>query len=97
MHGQSYGQTEAPMLLTFLDAHTVAAAAAGDHPERLRSCGRPAATVRLVIMDEAGRILPPHQPGEIVARGTLARDHNLSQATAEIRTHGWHHTRPCGR
>ena len=31
---QSYGQTEAPMLLTFLDARTVAAAAAGDFPER---------------------------------------------------------------
>ena len=32
---QSYGQTEAPMILTFLDAHTVAAAAAGDHPGTL--------------------------------------------------------------
>ncbi len=29
---QSYGQTEAPMLITFLDARTAAAAAAGDHP-----------------------------------------------------------------
>ncbi len=95
---QSYGQTEAPMLLTFLDSHTVAAAAAGDHPERLRSCGRPTAAVRLAIMDDAGRILPPHQPGEIVARGTLvtAGYHNLPQATAEIRTRGWHHTGDVG-
>jgi fatty-acyl-CoA synthase len=95
---QSYGQTEAPMLLTFLDARTVAAAASGDHPERLRSCGRPTAAVRLAIMDEAGRILPPHQPGEIVARGTLvtAGYHNLPQATAEIRSHGWHHTGDVG-
>ncbi len=29
---QSYGQTEAPMILTFLDRQTVAAAAGGDHP-----------------------------------------------------------------
>jgi len=95
---QSYGQTEAPMLLTFLDARTVAAAAAGDHPERLRSCGRPTASVRLAIMDDAGHILPPHQPGEIVARGTLvtAGYHNLPQATAEIRSHGWHHTGDVG-
>jgi fatty-acyl-CoA synthase len=95
---QSYGQTEAPMLLTFLDARAVAAAAAGDHPERLRSCGRPTAAVRLAIMDDAGRILPPHQPGEIVARGTLVTGgyHNLSQATAEIRSHGWHHTGDVG-
>ena len=95
---QSYGQTEAPMLLTFLEAHTVAAAAAGDHPERLRSCGKPTAAVRLAIMDEAGHMLPPHQPGEIVARGTLvtAGYHNLPQATAEIRSHGWHHTGDIG-
>jgi fatty-acyl-CoA synthase len=95
---QSYGQTEAPMLLTFLDAGTVAAAAAGDHPEYLRSCGRPTAAVRLAIMDDAGHILPPHQTGEIVARGTLvtAGYHNLPQATAEIRSHGWHHTGDVG-
>jgi fatty-acyl-CoA synthase len=95
---QSYGQTEAPMLLTFLDARTVAAAAAGDHPERLRSCGRPTAAVRLGIMDDTGRILPSNQPGEIVARGTLvtAGYHNLPQATAEIRGHGWHHTGDIG-
>jgi fatty-acyl-CoA synthase len=95
---QSYGQTEAPMLLTFLDARTVAAAAAGDHPERLRSCGRPTVAVRLAIMDDAGHILPPHQPGEIVARGTLVSGgyHNLPEATAEIRSHGWHHTGDVG-
>jgi len=95
---QSYGQTEAPMFLTFLDASTVAAAANGDHPERLRSCGRPTASVRLAIMDDAGRILPPHQSGEIVARGTLVAGgyHNLPQATAEIRSHGWHHTGDVG-
>jgi acyl-CoA synthetase (AMP-forming)/AMP-acid ligase II len=86
------------MLLTFLDARTVAAAAAGDHPERLRSCGRPTTAVLLAIMDDTGRFLPPHQPGEIVARGTLitAGYHNLPQATAEIRSHGWHHTGDIG-
>jgi fatty-acyl-CoA synthase len=95
---QSYGQTEAPMLLTFLDAHTVASAAAGDHPERLRSCGRSTSAVRLAVMDDAGRILPCHQTGEIVARGTLVTGgyHNLPEATAEIRRHGWHHTGDVG-
>lgn len=95
---QSYGQTEAPMILTFLDAPTVAAAAAGDHPERLRSCGRPTAAVRVVIMDNNGRILPPHEPGEIVARGSLVSGgyYNLPEATAEIRRYGWHHTGDVG-
>lgn len=95
---QSYGQTEAPMLLTFLDAKTLAAAAAGDHPERLRSCGRATSAVRLAIMDEAGQILPPHQIGEIVARGSLvtAGYHNMPEATAEIHAHNWHHTGDVG-
>jgi fatty-acyl-CoA synthase len=95
---QSYGQTEAPMLVTFLDARTAAASAAGDHPELLRSCGRPTTAVRVAIMNDAGQILPAHQPGEIVVRGTLvtAGYHNLPEATAEIRAHGWHHTGDIG-
>ena len=95
---QSYGQTEAPMLLTFLDAKTLAAAAAGDHPERLRSCGKPTSAVRLAIMDDRGHILSANERGEIVARGTLvtAGYHNMPEATAEIRAYGWHHTGDVG-
>jgi len=95
---QSYGQTEAPMYMTFLDPATVAAAAAGDHPERLRSCGRPTLAVRLAIMDDNGKLLPPFETGEIVARGALvgAGYYNLPEATAEIRAHGWHHTGDVG-
>jgi fatty-acyl-CoA synthase len=95
---QSYGQTEAPMLLTFLDQKTVAAAAAGDHPERLRSCGKPTSAVRLAIMDDRGQLLPPGQPGEIVARGSLVSPgyYGMPEATAEIRAYGWHHTGDIG-
>jgi len=95
---QSYGQTEAPMLLTWLDPMTLAAAAAGDHPERLASCGKATSAVHLAIMDDAGRILPPNERGEIVARGTLvtAGYHKMPEATAEIRAHGWHHTGDVG-
>src|SRR5580692_10311599 len=95
---QSYGQTEAPMLIAFLDQKAVAAAAAGDHPERLRSCGKPTSAVRLAIMDEQGRLLPPGQPGEIVVRGSLVSPgyYEMPEATAEIRRHGWHHTGDIG-
>ena len=95
---QSYGQTEAPMYMTYLDTKTVAAAAAGDHPERLRSCGKPTPAVRLAVMDDEGQLLPPFKPGEIVARGALlsAGYYNLPEATAESRTFAWHHTGDVG-
>jgi acyl-CoA synthetase (AMP-forming)/AMP-acid ligase II len=49
-------------------------------------------------MDEQGHLLPANQTGEIVARGTLVTPgyHNLPEATAEIRTYGWHHTGDVG-
>jgi len=95
---QSYGQTEAPMLMTFLDSATVAEAAAGVHPERLASCGKPTSAVRLSIMDDSGRILPAQERGEIVVRGSLVCGgyYQMPEATAEIRTHGWHHTGDVG-
>jgi fatty-acyl-CoA synthase len=95
---QCYGQTEAPMLLTWLDQKIVAAAASGDHPERLRSCGKATYGVRLAIMDDDGHLLPPHQAGEIVARGSLVTPgyHNLPEATADIHKYGWHHTGDVG-
>jgi len=95
---QSYGQTEAPMILTFLDSKTIAEAAAGLHPERLASCGKPTSAVRLAIMDDAGRVLGPGERGEIVARGSLICGgyYRMPEATAEIRTHGWHHTGDVG-
>ena len=95
---QSYGQTEAPMLLTFLDQKTLAAAAAGDHPQRLASCGKPTSAVRLGIMDENGKILSARERGEIVARGSLVAGgyYKLPEATAEVRRYGWHHTGDIG-
>jgi fatty-acyl-CoA synthase len=49
-------------------------------------------------MDENGNLLPPRQCGEIVARGSLVSGgyHNLPEATAAIREHGWHHTGDVG-
>jgi fatty-acyl-CoA synthase len=95
---QCYGQTESPMLLTWLDQQTVAAAARGDHPERLASCGKPTSAVRVAIMHDSGRILPSGERGEIVARGSLVTGgyHKMPEATAEIRKYGWHHTGDVG-
>jgi fatty-acyl-CoA synthase len=95
---QCYGQTEAPMLMTWLDQKSVAAAARGDHPERLRSCGRATYGVHLAIMGDEGKLLGRNQTGEIVARGSLVTPgyHNLPEETAAIRKHSWHHTGDVG-
>jgi fatty-acyl-CoA synthase len=91
---QCYGQVEAPMIVTWLPPETVAAAAAGDHPERLASCGKPTRSVSVGIMDDDGNLLPNGTPGEIVVRGPLVskRYFEKPEATAEVRTFGWHHT-----
>jgi len=91
---QSYGQVECPMIVTWLPPEDVAAAAHGDRPERLASCGKPTRSVKVGIMDDDGKLLPVGESGEIVVRGVLVSHSyfEMPEATAEIRTHGWHHT-----
>ncbi len=91
---QSYGQTECHMIATWLPPEIVAAAARGDHPERLASCGRASSSVRVELMDDDGRLLPPGEPGEVVAKGSLVGEgyFEMPGATAAVRTFGWHHT-----
>ncbi|PVX29996.1 AMP-binding protein [Sphingomonas pokkalii] len=91
---QAYGQVESPMITTWLPPEIVAAAAAGDHPERLASCGRPTRSVQVAIMAEDGTLLAPGETGEIVVRGVLvSREYfEMPEATAEVRQFGWHHS-----
>lgn len=95
---QSFGQAESPVILTWNDPGTIAAAGAGIHPERLHSCGKETYPVRVAVMDDEGRLLPPGERGEIVARGSLVTPgyHNNPDATKEIRAFGWHHTGDIG-
>jgi acyl-CoA synthetase (AMP-forming)/AMP-acid ligase II len=95
---QIFGQAEAPMLCTFL--------APADHfagndiapADRLGSAGRPTPFVKLAIMSEDGVLLPLHERGEIVVRGGLVMKgyYKDSEATAQSRAHGWHHTGDIG-
>jgi acyl-CoA synthetase (AMP-forming)/AMP-acid ligase II len=86
------------MILCFLPAEDVAAAAAGDRPERLASCGKATSHVRLGIMDDDGNLLPVGERGEIVSRGPLVslEYFELPEATAEAHRDGWHHTGDVG-
>jgi len=96
---QSYGQTECHMIATWLPPHEVAAAARGNHPERLASCGKASYSVRVELMDDAGNILPTGEVGEIVARGGIVGGgyFEMPEATTEATAHGWHHTGDVGR
>ncbi len=91
---QSYGQVECPMIATWLPPEDVAAAAHGDRPERLASCGKPTRSIKVAVMDDDGTLMPIGESGEIVVRGVLVSDSyfEMPEATAEIRKFGWHHT-----
>lgn len=52
----------------------------------------------LKIVDDAGRELPPNQPGEIIVRGPIMKGYyNNPQATAQIIRDGWLHTSDLGK
>jgi acyl-CoA synthetase (AMP-forming)/AMP-acid ligase II len=95
---QSWGQAESPFMLTYLAPEEVAAAAAGHHPERLASCGRPTFSSRVAVMGAGGEILGPGERGELVARGRLVTPGYLNkpEETRRVREHGWHHTGDVG-
>ncbi|KUR79173.1 class I adenylate-forming enzyme family protein [Novosphingobium sp. Fuku2-ISO-50] len=96
---QSYGQTEFHLVATWLSPHVVAAAAAGDHPERLASCGQQTYSVRVELMDDDGALLGPGEVGEIVGRGGIVGGgyFEMPEVSAETWAHGWHHTGDVGR
>jgi fatty-acyl-CoA synthase len=87
---QYYGQSEAPMVITYLGKQ--------DHvsggERRLSSCGRPSAFIRAALLDEKGEPVPVGEPGEICVSGTLLAGGywKLPEETAETFRDGWLHT-----
>jgi fatty-acyl-CoA synthase len=84
---QYYGQSEAPMAISYLTK--------GDHDDaRLSSCGRPSAFLRTALLDADGNPVAPGEPGEICVAGPLlaAGYWNLPEVTAETFRDGWLHT-----
>ena len=92
---QSYSQIESGFL-TWLDAGTIAAAAAGDHPERLMTSGKRLAASRVEIVDEDGRVLGAGGHGEIVVRGPSVKRYLDPEETRRAQEGGWHHTGDLG-
>ncbi|NES27332.1 AMP-binding protein [Micromonospora terminaliae] len=69
-----------------------------EHPERLRSCGRPYGDVAVEIRDADGRVLPAGVDGEVWVRTNLsfAGYHGQPELTAETLVDGWVRTRDIG-
>ncbi|HJY74104.1 MAG TPA: AMP-binding protein [Streptosporangiaceae bacterium] len=84
---QYYGQSEAPMAITYL--------AKADHDEkRLTSCGRPTLFARVALLSDDGKPVPQGEPGEICVSGPLLAGGywHLPEATADTFKDGWLHT-----
>lgn len=95
---QTFGQAEAPMFCTVLTPREHLVVGDPARERILASCGRPALLNRVAVMDDAGRILPSGERGEIVVRGNLVMlgYYNNPEATAEASQFGWHHTGDIG-
>ena len=89
---QGYGQTEGAGM-TFLSQEDHIRAVNGDHPERLRSCGREGFTAQIRVVDDNGRDVPQDgkTAGQIVVRGEQNMTGYLNQPdlTAQTLRDGW--------
>ena len=96
--GQLFGQTEAPNMISTLAPAEHFRADGSIATERLTSAGRPTPLTQVAVMNKAGDLLARGERGEVVVRGPLvmAGYHNDPEATAAVRTHGWHHTGDIG-
>jgi fatty-acyl-CoA synthase len=82
---QYYGQSEAPMVITYFPKQ--------DHLDRgkLASCGRPSAFLRTALLDEDDQPVPVGEPGEICVAGPLLAGGywHLPEETERTFRDGW--------
>jgi len=88
----TYGQTEAPQIVTFLSAKELMT------DRYVTSVGRASLLSDFAIMGADGRLLPPGETGEIVVRGPMIMSGylELPEKTAETIVDGWLHTGDLG-
>ncbi|MGA1371269.1 MAG: AMP-binding protein [Pseudomonadales bacterium] len=89
---QGYGQTEG-VTMTFLSQEDHARALAGEHPERLRSCGREGFVTRVQVVNHAGQPVPRDGTtvGEIIVRSeaNMLGYWGRPELTAQTLRDGW--------
>jgi acyl-CoA synthetase (AMP-forming)/AMP-acid ligase II len=83
-----YGLTEG--FVTVLDKH--------DYPRKPASVGIPLPLFDMCIMDDAGRVLPPKEVGEICGKGPILMPgyHRRQDLTAQAIVDGWLHSGDLG-
>jgi len=89
---QYYGQSECPMVITYLAKQDhVIDSGDPEQANRLSSCGRPSAWLRTSLIGEDGNVVPQGEPGEICVAGpVLSQGYwNLPEATADTFKDGW--------
>jgi acyl-CoA synthetase (AMP-forming)/AMP-acid ligase II len=84
----TYGQTEAPQILTAMRPEDF------EDPQRIGSVGRACWFSEVAIMSPEGQLLSTGEVGEVVARGDLVMTGywRLPGKTAETLVNGWLHT-----
>lgn len=85
---EGYGLTET----------TSAVAVNPRHKTRPGSVGLPVNGVQIKIVDEGGRLMPPHNPGEILVKGRVVMMgyHNMPEETKKDLVEGWFYTGDIG-
>jgi len=91
---QYYGQSEAPMVISYFPKGDHVGSDGRPATARLTSCGRPSAYLRTALLDPDGSPVAPGEPGEICVAGPLLAGgyYNKPDATAETFKDGWMHT-----
>jgi fatty-acyl-CoA synthase len=91
---QYYGQSEAPMVITYFPKGDHVDADGKPIEQRMTSCGRPTALARTALLGEDGQPVAQGEPGEICVAGPLLSGGywQLPEQTAETFRDGWMHT-----
>ncbi|MGI9238799.1 MAG: class I adenylate-forming enzyme family protein [Woeseiaceae bacterium] len=95
---EAYGQVEAPAAVAMKAPWDYLDADGNINDQRLKGIGRPGAFNQVAILDDDGKEVPRGEAGEICLRGRLVTlgYYKNSEATAEVREFGWHHTGDVG-
>lgn len=95
---EAFGQSEAPAAITAKAPWDYMDKDGNINERRLASIGRPCINNQVAILDDDGNEVDSGTAGEICIRGELVTRgyYKNPEATAEVRTFGWHHTGDVG-